>query len=327
MKNFTNFILESRGVLNASSEDHMKRYVTPFEGSKEYTHVVAKDAGDLQAGTKVKIKSSEWDYPSKTSTEGKWHAHVVDEKGKNHYIPISKLHKPGEQPKNKGHDFESSFIDHLKKHGIMPKNISGAGSTSGTDFVVENKKKNRFQAGKVTGEMLEGETKEGVTAAMGQLTVHHSKDEGWHIEDQSRVKRPKYAEQIEKSGVLDHMNKHYPNPEKWEKTESGRAKTIELKHPNLNPAKAYLMDHHVKILHVGGGFGTYKVGAHDETGHGLPALSGHGKWRIREKAKGQTNARTIAFHPDGKKGLNPSHVNLEDENDIKDFKKTLGYKK
>ncbi len=37
----------------------------------------------------------------------------------------------------------------------------------------------------------------------------------------------------------------------------------------------------------------------DETGHGLPKISGKGVWRIREKQKGNKSARTVAFHPDG----------------------------
>ena len=151
----------------------------------------------------------------------------------------------------------------------------------------ENRKKKMTHPGAVTGSLLNGETNDGVTASMGQLTIHHTKEKGWHIKDAQKAKRPEYAKHIEKSGILKHMNKHEPDPEKSETTASGRTKTIEIKHPNLHPAEGYLKDHHVHVLQVGG-YGTYSVGNKDETGHGLPNISGKGAWRIREKQKGNT---------------------------------------
>ena len=81
----------------------------------------------------------------------------------------------------------------------MPAHLSGAGSTAGTDFAVENRKKGTFHHGTVDGNLLNGETKDGVTAAMGQLTIHHTTEKGWHVGDAARAKRPKYAKEIERS--------------------------------------------------------------------------------------------------------------------------------
>ena len=323
MKSFKGFLIEEqgRGTLIASGktgEDHQKRYIDPHIGSDKHTHVLAKEHDDIPAGSSVKLHKVE-------HIKGKIHVHAEDETGNHHVIPISKLHKPGEAPKNKGHEYESKFVERMKHHKIMPEHLSGAGSSSGTDFAVENKKKGKFHAGTVSGHLLNGETKNGTTAAMGQLTIHHSKDKGWHIKDSQKAKRPEYAKHIEKSGILNHMNKHHPDPEKEQSTSSGRAKTIEIKHPNLHPAEGYLKDHHVHVLQVGG-HGTYKVGDKDETGHGLPSISGKGKWRIREKQKGNKSARTVAFHPDGVKGLNKSHIDLDKDDDLHKFKKTLGHK-
>jgi hypothetical protein len=323
MKSFKGFLIEEqgRGTLTASGktgEDHQKRYIDPHIGSDKHTHVLAKEHDDIPAGSSVKLHKAE-------HINGKIHVHAEDETGNHHVIPISKLHKPGEAPKNKGHEYESKFVERMKHHKIMPEHLSGAGSSSGTDFAVENKKKGKFHAGTVSGHLLNGETKNGTTAAMGQLTIHHSKDKGWHIKDSQKAKRPEYAKHIEKSGILNHMNKHHPDPEKEQSTSSGRAKTIEIKHPNLHPAEGYLKDHHVHVLQVGG-HGTYKVGEKDETGHGLPSISGKGKWRIREKQKGNKSARTVAFHPDGVKGLNKSHIDLDKDDDLHKFKKTLGHR-
>jgi hypothetical protein len=322
MRSFKGYlILEGRGKLTASGaagEEHVKKYINPYIGSKEFTHTLATEHEDLPSGSHIQIKKV-------MHVNGKIHVDARDQTGNQQIIPISKLFKPGEAPKNKGHDYESKFVERLKHHNIMPSHLSGAGSTAGTDFAVEDRKKGTFHPGTVNGNLLNGETKDGVTAAMGQLTIHHTKEKGWHVGDAARAKRPLYAKQIEKSGILDHLNKTIPDPHKAETTASGRAKTLEIKHPNLDPANAYLQDHHVHVLQVGG-FGTYSVGKKDETGHGLPQISGNGVWRIREKQKGNKAARTIAFHPDGKKGLNKSHIDLDNDEHLFAFKKTLGHK-
>lgn len=322
MKTFKNFLLsEGRGILTASGKigkEHVQKYVLPHIGSDNFTHTLARENYDLPKGSRVKLKKVE-------EIEGKHYVHAEDQQGNTHVIPISKLHKPGESPKNRGHDYETKFVERLKKHNLMPSHLSGAGSTNGIDFAIENKGKNTFHPGTVNGELLNGETKNGVTAAMGQLTIHWNGKKGWHVSDKVRAKRPLYAKQIEKSGILEHMNRHVFNPEYSETTASGRAKTIEIEHPNLNPAHAYLKDHGVHVLQVGG-YGTYSVGEKDLTGHGLPKISGKGVWRIREKQKGNKYARTVAFHPDGAAGLNKSHIDLDNDEHLFNFKKTLGHK-
>ncbi len=302
----------------AAGEEHLNKYIKPYLGSKDFTHTLSGEHEDLPAGSSVKLIASE-------KINNKIHVHAKDKTGNFQLIPISKLYKPGEAPTNKGHDYESNFVNRLKKHNIMPHHLLGAGSTDGTDFAIENRKKKTSHHGQVSGSLLNGETKDGVTAAMGQLTIHHNKEKGWHIGDAAKSKRPLYAREIEKAGVLEHMNKHFKNPEQIETTESGRSKTIAIKHPNLDPAHAYLKDHDVHVLQVGG-YGTYSVGKKDETGHGLPNISGKGAWRIREKQKGNKSARTVAFHPDGKFGLNKSTFDLDKDEDLFKFKKTLGHK-
>ena len=323
MLTFKTFLLlaEERGKLSSSgamAQAHIDKYIKPYIGSKDFTHTLAAEHEDLPVGSKIQIKKV-------LNFRGKMHVDARDHLGLQQIIPLSKLHKPGEAPTNKGHDYETKFVERLKKHQIMPSHLSGAGSTSGTDFAVENRKKGTFHPGTVDGNLLNGETKNGVTAAMGQLTIHHTKEKGWHIGDAARSKRPKYAEQIEKSGILQHLNKRLKDPNKAETTASGLAKTIEIKHPNLDPGHAYLQDHHVHVLQVGG-FGTYSVGKKDETGHGLPNISGKGVWRIREKQKGNKSARTVAFHPDGKNGLDKSHIDLDNDEHLFNFKKSLGFK-
>ena len=328
MKSFLEVLheAEGRGTMTASgaiSIDHEKKYITPHIGSQDFTHVLDKAHDGVPAGSKLRITKAE-------RLDGKLHIHATDDNTKeSHVIPISKVRKPGEAPKNEGHNYEIATFERFKKAGITPANASHAGSTAGTDVPIENKKIKETHKGRINhgGDILSGEVKEGTTAAMGQLTINHNTEKGWHISDKARKNRPKYASAIEKAGLLEHMNKTQdPDKHKIETTASGRAKTITIKHPDLSPAVSYLKDHHVDVLHVGSGYGTYRVNSKDVTGHGLPAIKGKGKFIIREKQAGNKRARTIAFHPDGVKGLEKSHVNLDNDDHLEHFAKTLGHR-
>ena len=296
MLKFTNFIVEEvRPTLTSSGKDaerHVSKYITPYLPGNEHhskgTHTVAYDIDGLQAGDAVTLHK----HIKKQTRTGKIEHHVVVSKvdsKKQITIPISKLRKPGKSPINIGRQFESKFIAHLKKHGLMPQEASGAGFTAGTDFLLQNKQKKTTHKGRVSSStnLFSGETKADINAAFGQLTITHTPERGWHITDKARAKRPRYAKAIEEAGILDHMNKHFnPDEHNIPVTNSGRAKTITFKHKDLKPADAYLQDHHVDVLHVGNGYGTYHVGSTDATGHGLPAIKGKGKWVVREKQAG-----------------------------------------
>ena len=335
MKNLSQFITEEmRGPLTASGaqgDRHVKQYIKPYlpgeeSHDKNGTHILNKDVENISAGTMVRLHGHR-------KINGKHHAEISEPGSRKKYtVPISKLSKPGSVPKNMGHQYESDFIDRMKSHGLMPKEAQGAGSTAGTDFIITNKKKNKQHKGVVNSQenIYHGETKADTTAAFGQLTIRHDPEKGgWHVPDEARAKRPRYAQSIEDAGILKRMNKHYdPDKHKIPTTASGRAQSITLPHDDLGPAKSYLLDHDVHVLQVGSGYGTYSVHENDEdpTGHGLPAISGMGKWTVREKQLGNKRARTVMFQPDGKKGLNRSHINLDDDEHVKSIKKTLGHK-
>ena len=123
--------MASSGV---AAEDHLMKYVLPYLNAEGHTHTLATEHEDLPAGSHVKLKSFD-------VLNDKVHVHAEDQTGNDQLIPLSKLYKPGEAPSNKGHDYENKFVERLKKHGIMPHHLSGAGSTAGTDFAVENRKR------------------------------------------------------------------------------------------------------------------------------------------------------------------------------------------
>jgi hypothetical protein len=315
-----------RGTITGSGQEsirHEAKYITPHIGSEEYTHKLVTKHEDIPAGSKLRIHKAE-------RLDGKLYVHASDDNTREvHRIPVTKIEKPGEAPKNEGHNYELATFERFKKAGITPANATHAGSTAGTDVPIENKKRKMTHKGCVNhgGDILSGEVKEGTSAAMGQLTINHTPEKGWHITDKARKNRPKYAETIEKAGLLEHMNKTQdPDKHHIETTASGRAKTLTVKHPDLKPAVSYLKDHHVDVLHVGSGYGTFRVGAQDVTGHGLPSIKGRGKFVIREKQAGNKRARTIAFHPDGVKGLVKSHINLDDDEHLEHFARTLGHR-
>jgi len=322
MKTFVQYIEEQvRPPIKASgieSERHEKQYVTPYIGSDTPTHRMAKDHGAIKSGSEVKLHKAE-------RHDGVLHLHVSDSAGSKEVVPASKIEKPGAKPSNKGFDYEAHVIDKIKSHGLMDKSATGAGFTSGNDFHLIDKRKQTKHKGEVhTSESaLQGEAKSGKTAAFGQLTIAHSHEKGWHIPDHSRENRPEYAKHIDKikvdgKSLFDHMNeKHHPGG----LTPGGqKAKNIVVHHPDMEPAKAYLADHHVDVVQVGK-HGLYHTGK-DKTGHGLPELKGEGQFRIRQKTA-DPNKRTVQFMA---KKLDKSHVSLDNDDHVASLAKTLGHK-
>jgi hypothetical protein len=329
MKTFTQILSEATIKFRGLEGDrHAEKYIKPYlpggESHQENSHTLASKVGQHAKGTRVTLVGHK-------VINGEHHVEVRPEGSKETVtVRASRLNKPAGSTtaENRGHKYESDFFNRAKSHGLVPEGYKPAGSTAGTDFPIINRKKKKNHGGRVTSaeRVLSGEAKGGVNAAFGQGTIHfHPNKGGWHIPDRLRRERPEYAAAIEKSGVLEHMNKHVPNPDQQETTKSGRAKTISIKHPDLEPAKAYLRDHGVNVLQVGNNYGTYRVGK-DETGHGLPEISGKGKWVVREKQLGNKRSRTVAFHPDGVNGLDKSHVNLDKDDHMEEFKKSVGVK-
>jgi hypothetical protein len=319
----TQFLGEAVGYIKGSGADqprHERQYITPHLGSNEFTHTLGKEHNGIPEGAKLKFHKAE-------HIDGVLHVHATDNvTGKKTVIPVSKIKKPGEQKSNKGFDYENNVIQRLKSRGLMEG--EGAGFTSGTDFNLINKKKGVVHKGKVHHKdalnneynNINGETKAGKTAAFGQATIAYHPDKGgWHIPDSTREKRPGYCKHIESTGIIDHMNEHH-HPEGL-KVGGPLAKNVTFHHDNLDPAKAYLQDHHVDVLQVGG-HGTYKVGEKDKTGHGLPEIEGTGQWRVRQKTA-DPHKRTVQFMV---KHAKKSHVDLDNDEHLDNLAKTLGHK-
>lgn len=320
MISFKTYISEA--TLSASglnADYHTDKYIKPYVGQKD-THKIKGEYSGVDSSKPVSIHGYE-------VINGKYHAKVSQGGGKQVSIPYSKLHKPTVQ-NNKGFSFESSFSEHLKKHNLMPKDASTAGASGGTDFVIRNKIKNIDHKGRVTSieqPHIRGELKADHTAAWGQVTIHHTKEKGWHIPESSRSKRPNYSDHVEKAGILDYLNKHHRSGlDSMEKTASGRTKNIIHKTNSLEPAVGYLKDHNVDVLHVGGGKGTYSVGD-DKTGLGLSKIRGTGKFTVRQKhARSNIPSLTVQFQPDGVNGLEKSSFNLEHDHHVEHAKRIFG---
>ena len=312
------YLSEARGVIAATgfdTERHEKQYVTPFLGSKEYTHTLASKHENVPAGAKLMLHKTE-------RRDGKLYIHVTnDVTREKSVIPANKITKPGEEKKNKGFDYERQFVERLKKHGLMLGEAAGA--SAGNDFDLHDKRTGKIHKGRVHSQKavdkkkLLGETKIGKTAAFGQLTIAHDKSKGgWHIPEKNRQNRPTYAQHVVEKGILEHMNKyHKPTPE------VKRAKDALFEHDNLDPVNGYLKDHHVDVLQVGK-HGTYKVGRKDATGHGLPGIKGKGQFRVYQKT-GDPFKRMIQFKV---KHLDKSHVDLDNDDHLSAMAKTLGHK-
>ena len=329
---FKTFLLreESRPSIKAtghSAERHKAAYIDPFVGSEEHSHKLSGKVDDLEKGHSVRITHA---HVEDGKTHVRFQAHGKGDK--EYSAPASKLQKPGKAPPNQGHSYEENLVAKLHKHGIARPET--AGSTAGSDMtlirmhkILANKKKQ-----KITGEIKQEANK----AAFGQITLRHTEKHGWHIPEKNRQNRPTFAKHAEEMldskhpehshmTVRQYMNKHHhpDNPEK-PKPDAARAKTFTVDHHNMHPAEAYLQDHHVDVLQIGGGHGLYKAGKHDPTGHGLPRLKGPGRFTIRQKTD-NPSSRTIQFSPRTKTELPKSHVNLDHDEHIAKFAHSMGH--
>lgn len=315
-KTFTEGFISATGV---ETQRHEKQYVTPFLGSQEFTHTLGKAYDNVPAGSKLRITKAE-------RRDGKLHVHAIDDNTReSHVIPANHINKPIPPKPNKGFEYEQKFVQRLKHHGLMAG--EAAGFTSGNDFDLINKKTKEVHKGEVHDEdtvgenhkVLQGETKMDKTAAFGQLTIQYDKKKGgWHIPEGNKSNRPKYSAHVVKHGILDHMNKNH-KPTGLE-VGGPKAKNATIDHDDLEPANAYLSDHHVDVVQLGK-HGTYKVGKTDKTGHGLPSLKGKGQWVVRQKT-GDPMKRTVQFKV---KKAEKSHVDLDDDEHLAAMAKTLGH--
>lgn len=321
MISFKEHVSINEAVIKAKGDDsdrQIEKYVKPFL-KKKNSHTLAKDVEGVKKGTKVTILT----HKKKNDVH---HVTITHPKlKKNITIAVSSLNKP-QVDDNKGVTYERGVIKKLKKHGLMDKKSEGAGNTAGNDFHLLDSRGVKHKGRAV--ENHTGETKENLKAAFGQITIHHNKEKGWHISDDAKKNRPKFAASLERSTItddkgvkrkfLDHLNKHVGAP-----TKDNQSKNVYSDHTDLQPMHDYLHDHHVGILHIGS-HGTYRAGKYqkkDGTGVNFPEAKGKGKFRARFRKN--RPGMFIEFKPHE---LEKSHLDLMNDDHINHIKKKLGHK-
>jgi len=313
---------EATTALTASgykAERHTKKYILPFIGQKN-THILKRDVSGLKAGSSVTIHSTK-------VIDGVHHAVISSNDGKKIQIPHSALEKPKSVLKNVGEagfKKETELGNKLKAHGLMDAETPTAGSsTKYHDFHLISKRKNKKFTG-IEKQQIGGESKISLKAKMGAISFHHTPEKGWHIKDEIRKKKPKFAAAIENATVngkplLQHMNKHWGDPSKTDKLPN-----ITTDGTDLHPLHAYASDAGVDVLHVHS-HGTFRVGSsekRDRTGLNLPKPEGSGRFTIGpERAGGAVHG---AFRPLAK-GFEKSSVDLMNDEHLKNIKKLLGH--
>lgn len=319
MITFKDYIKEA--VIKAKGDDsdrQIEKYVKPFL-KKNNTHTLAKDVEGIKKGTKVSVVKHQ-------KKDGTNHITISHPKlKKNISIPASHLNKP-QVDDNKGVTYERNLIKKLKSKGLMDKKSAGAGNTAGNDFHLMDARGKKHKGREVDNHT--GETKENLKAAFGQVTIHHTKEKGWHVPEDSKKNRPKFSSSLEKAKVtddkgvtrsfLDHLNKHVGAP-----NEKNHSKNVYSDHTDLQPMHNYLHDHDVGVLHIGS-HGTYRAGKYqkkDGTGVNFPEAKGKGKFRARFRKN--RPGMFIEFRPHE---LEKSHLDLMNNDHIEHIRKKLGHK-
>lgn len=311
------------------AERHTRQYIAPFHGGEQgFTHKIVSDDREtgLKAGTEVSIVSSH--------VENGKHYTTVKAKDREGTFKVinSKLNKPRHLIKDvaqPGLSKEVELARKLQEAGIMAKGASTAGQTHGNDFhliKVDNEgKRSRLrgrQSRKIpTPKEIFGESKIGFGAKFGEVSLAHSDEKGWHIPDHVRAKRPLFAALVERQTVngkpvFQHLNEVWGKPERGGKN----PRQVMADETDLNPAHAYLEDHHVHVLHVHS-HGTYRAGlsrAQDQTGIGLPEFEGRGRMVFRSPGVGRTRRAyfTVKRKSVAKSGfdlMNPEHLQIARE--------------
>jgi hypothetical protein len=316
------FLLEAKtGIVSSGykAERHTKKYIVPFIGQKN-THILRRNVPGIDSGSKVTIHSTR-------VINGIHHAVISSNDGKKIEVSHSVLDKPSSAVKNTGDagfKKETELGDKLKSHGLMdPETPTAGSSTKYHDFHLISKRKNKRFAG-IEKKQIGGESKISLKAKMGAISFHHTPEKGWHIKDENRKKKPKFASAIENATVngkplLQHMNEHWGDPTKTDKLPN-----ITTDGTDLHPLHAYASDAGVDVLHVHS-HGTFRVGSsekRDRTGLNLPKPEGSGRFTIGpERAGGAVHG---AFRPLSK-GFEKSNVDLMNDEHLNNIKKLLGH--
>jgi hypothetical protein len=297
---------------------HTKTYIEPFIGQK-MTHMLARDVGELKAGSKVTVHSTK-------EVDGKHMATVSGSSGKKVEIPHSYMHKPESvvvRRGSAGFEAENKIADKLKNRGLMDKGTVTAGSTGGVDFHIINKKKGIRYGGKESNQ-IGGESKISLKAKMGAIALSHTPEKGWHVSEKSKKAKPHLAKAIEQSKVkgtpvLEHLNKHWGDPRGGKHLPNVSTDTSDL-----HPVHAYMKDHEADVLHIHT-HGTFRGGMsekRDRTGGGFPLPKGTGRFTIgRERAGGPVNAAFRVYSA----GFEHSHVDLMKDEHLEKVAKKLGH--
>lgn len=300
---------------------HIERYVKPFLGKEELTHELAKNVGHLTSGEKVRLHSH-------FVKNGKHHVVISGEDGIQIETPVNSLYKQDSVLKRKGDagfKKESEMVETLKKEGLMDPNTAPAGSTGGVDFhLVKKKKQGEEKVGGQEADTLGGESKISLKAKMGAVALKHTKERGWHVSDKTRAEKPELTREFERSTVngkpiLDHLNDHWGDP-----SEGNPLSQVTTDTSGMGPVHAYMRDHKAHVLHIHS-HGTFRSGDsehEDQSGIGLPAPEGTGRFTIGQERKGGAVHAAYRVHS---RGFKRSHVDLMNPEHREEIKKKLGH--
>lgn len=287
-------------MLITDLDEYIKTNIAPFLMSPIPTHKMIRAEGGLKSKEEIHLL-----YLTRNLC-------AVCSYDKLAFVPLDSfciIRASKKTKNNRGFSYEAEFLQYLKNAGVTPNGHAYAGSSPWSDFTIE-----------ANGIEYYGETKSSATRSdFGQLTVVFYRDR-WVMPESGLKRRPGFARQIVKAGILEHMNKYHIPDKNVVLSHTGKPLQIKLPHNNLLPARSYLQDNGIDLLHVHG-HGTYVVG--DKLKFlGLSVISGKGQWIIREKTADKFR-RTISFGIPTTSDLKHSEVDIENPFHMAVFKEKL----
>lgn len=295
------------GVHKGEIDRHIEKYIDPYIGLGDDTHLLGKDCIDFKIGTELTIHAREGHnvQVSVNLSSGRYKL----------WLPVTHIQKPGKVYQNEGIKSEKYMAKWMHHYGLMRNSDSPGCSKVGADLYIQ------YPGHK---DIL-GENKNGISKTnFGTIAFSSINGSKRSIPSKSILNKPNFSRAINEAkgpnrqSYLKYLNDNFKpdgktyHPVLWSEN------------MDIEPIHAYLRDIGCHWFHVEG-FGTYRGGLsrhHDVYGLGFPLPKGKTAFQIFNRPDRPSDV-SIRLKV---KELEKSNIHIfGDEKWIRDLKIRLGY--